>query len=220
MKNLILTIVLFLGVPLLASPVVPISVTQFTADAAVSGDGEEGCYYWTYFGPDHLGSAFQERLIAEMVKDKRFQVLERKTINEIYSGEFKLQNSEKEKPIEKGHFKKAEYTLVGVVKSFAWCTGGEEAGVNVGQIIGFGDLNVGGRRNKAEVVVEIRIIEVKTGKVVDSVTGTGERTNFTMGVDGLIKKASFKTKKFQNSPIGQAIDEAINQAANKIKKVL
>lgn len=220
MKTLTILGMLLVSLPLFAETSIPISVTQFTADAALSGDDEVGCYYWSYFGPDRLGSAFQERLIAYLVKDKRFMVLERKTLSDIYSNEFKLQNSEKTKPLEKGRFEKAKYTLVGVVKSFAWCTGGESAGVDVGAILGFGTMNVGGRRNRAEVSVEVRIIDVTTGKVVDSVTGTGERTNFTVGVDGTIKKVSFNSKKFKNTPIGEAIDEAISEASQKIKKVL
>lgn len=220
MKNLTLLGMLLLSFPLFCESTIPISVTRFQGDAALSGDDEVGCYYWSYFGPDRLGAAFQERLIADLVKDKRFTVLERQTLPAIYSNEFKLPNAEKTKPIPKGHFERARFTLVGVVKSFAWCTAGEGAGVNVGAIFGFGDMNIGGRRNKAEVSVEVRVIDVKSGKVIDSVTGTGERTNFTVAADGIVKKVSFNSKKFKNTPIGEAIDEAIGEASRKIKKLL
>lgn len=223
MKSYLAVLVLslsFAGNALMASAPIPISVLKFTEKAAVSENSEDGCYSWYYFGADRLGSAFQERLISELVKDKRFLVLERETIKEVHDNEIELINSHKEAPIEKGHFKKAQYTLVGVVKAFDWCVGGESGRVNVGSLLGIGDLDVGAKRNKAQVTVEIRVIDTKTGKVLQSVSGTGERTSYKLGFGGTIKNVDLGSKAFRNSSLGEAIDEAISEAATKIKKAL
>lgn len=202
--------------PLMAAEKIPVSVTQFTNESAYVNNPEAGCYYYSYFDNSRMGSALQERLVAELVKDGRFQVLERKNIKDIYYGEHELINSHKTKKIEKGHFKQAKYTLVGVVKSFEWCSGGGGAHVNVGKLLGFGNLEVGGKKSNATVEVEIRLIDTKTGEVVGSKSGSAERSSVQMGLNGNIKGVDLGGSQFKNSLLGRAIDEAIRQAASEL----
>ncbi len=195
---------------------VPISVTQFTNESAYVNNPEPGCHYYNYFNPSRIGTALQERLIAELVRDGRFMVLERKTIHAIYSGEHQLINSQKTKQIERGKFQQARYTLVGVVKSFEWCSGGGGANVDVGRIIGIGSLSVGGKRSTATVEVEIRLIDTRTGEVIASESGSADRSSISMGLGGNIKNVNFSGSGFKNSLLGKAVDEAIRDAAESI----
>jgi curli biogenesis system outer membrane secretion channel CsgG len=217
MKSLL--VLLMFAVPALAASKIPVSVTQFTNEAASGVNAESGCYYYSYFNPTRLGSALQERLIAELVKDGRFMVLERKTIEKIYYGEHELINSAKSKnKIEKGQFRQAKYTMVGVVKSFELCSGGEGASLDVGRLIGFGSLNVGAKRSKASVEVEIRLIETRTGEVLRSEEGSAEKTSTSLGLSGNIRNVSLSGSQFRNSLLGKAVDEAIRNAASEILK--
>lgn len=199
-----------------ATAKIPVSVTQFTNEAAYVNNPEAGCYHYNFFDQRRIGTALQERLIAELVKDKRLMVLERKNIKDIYYGELELINSHKTKPIEKGKFQQAKYTLVGVVKSFEWCTGGTGASLNVGRLVGIGDLSVGGKKNAATIEVEIRLIDTRTGQVIASETGSSDRSSVELGLKGNIKQVDFGGSQFKNSLLGRSIDEAIRDAASDI----
>lgn len=218
-RLLVLSMVMAVAVPVLAATKIPISVTQFTDESSASSNSEQGCYYYSYFNHSRLGSALQERLIADLVKDGRFMVLERKTIQKIYYGEHELINSGKSKQkIEKGQFRQAKYTMVGVVKSFELCTGGEGAKIDVGRLIGFGSLDVGAKRNRASVEVEIRLIETRTGEVLRSESGSAEKSSVSLGFSGNIKNVNLSGSQFRNSLLGKAIDEAIRNASSEILK--
>ncbi len=195
---------------------IPISVTQFTNESAYVNNPQAGCYHYNFWDTARMGSALQERLIKELVHDGRFMVLERKTIQTIYYGEHNLINSQKTKQIEKGKFQQAKYTMVGVVKSFEWCTGGTGANVNVGALLGIGSLNVGGKKSTATVEVEIRLIDTRTGEVVRSESGSADRSSMDVGLDGNIKGVNLGGAAFKNSLLGRAIDESIREAAKNI----
>jgi curli biogenesis system outer membrane secretion channel CsgG len=178
---------------------------------------EAGCHYYNYFDAARMGTALQERLVGHMVRDGRFQVLERKTIQQVYAGEHMLINSQRSsQKIAKGYFKQAKYTLVGVVKSFEWCSGGGGANVNVGKLFGIGDLNVGVKKDHATVEVEIRVIDTLTGEVIHSESGSADRSGMNMGLAGNIKSVNFGGNQFKNSLLGHAIDEAIRNAATAV----
>jgi curli biogenesis system outer membrane secretion channel CsgG len=195
---------------------IPVSVTAFTNEAAYVNNPEAGCYHYNFFDQRRIGTALQERLVAELVRDKRLMVLERKNIKDVYYGELQLINSHKTKQIEKGKFQQAKYTLVGVVKSFEWCTGGTGASLNVGRLVGIGDLSVGGKKNTATIEVEIRLIDTRTGEVIASESGSSDRSSVELGLKGNIRSVDFGGSQFKNSLLGKAIDEAIHDAASDI----
>lgn len=215
-KMLVTALLTVVGFSAGAASKIPISVTQFTNESAYVNNPEAGCYHYNYFDSNRMGSALQERLVAELVKDGRFMVLERKTIREIYSGEHELINSHKTKQIEKGQFRQAKYTLVGVVKSFEWCSGGAGASLDVGRLIGIGSLDVGGRRSNATVEVEVRLINTRTGEVISSESGSADRSSTQLGLKGNIRGVNLGGNAFKNSLLGRAIDEAIREAAANI----
>ncbi len=89
-------------------------------------------------------------------------------------------------------FKAAQYSIVGILKSFDLCEKG------------------------AEVVLEIKVIENADGSVKHKFVSSGHSGNRNAGND--FKGAPFNTGLFKDSPIGQATVSAISDATNKLKR--
>lgn len=195
-----------------------VSIPQFTNRSA-TGDMHNAstCYSWSWFRSD-LGQAFQERLIAEILKDSRYEVLERETLDHIRDNEINLKNASKTQEIPKDRFKRAQYTLVGTVSAFEYCDGGSSAGINVGSLLGFGDFDLSAVTHSAQVEVDLRAINTTTGKVVASSRGKGNESSTSLGVKGLVKGVSARGEHFKNSVLGKAIDRSILEAANELKE--
>lgn len=193
-----------------------VSVPQFTNRSA-SGNSYEGgnCYGWNWFRAD-LGEAFQERLISSVLKDSRFRVLERETINKIVDKEINLKNADKTEKIKKGLFQRAQYTLVGTVTIFEYCESGSSGGINLGSLIGIGDVDLSAKTRSALVEVEIRAINTTTGQVVVSAKGKGNESSTTLDTKGLVKGVNFKGNHFKASILGRAIDSAILHASDEV----
>ncbi|MGE3975702.1 MAG: CsgG/HfaB family protein [Bdellovibrionales bacterium] len=199
---------------------IPISVTEFTDKTGDPGRCNYGWLYWQ----NRMGSAFQEMLITELVKDRRLMVLERGTINKIYEGEHNLVNSKNDtKTLKRESFKKAKYTIVGSTSEFEFCAEKDDTGVDVGvaaDLIGipnpFGSVKVKSGGAKAKAVIDLRVINVETGEVIASVTKEGNSENKNFSLDSNI----FDKKSENSQPIAQAAREAIRKAADEIKPML
>lgn len=211
---LLLTSLASMGVQ--AAEKIRVSVPQFTNRSASGNPHEDGnCYGWYWFRSD-LGEAFQERLIASLLKDARYEVLERETLTQIVDNEINLKNGERSSKIRKGLFRRAQYTLVGAVSAFEYCESGSSGGINLGSLIGIGDLDLSAKTKSALVEVEIRAVDTTTGRVVTSATGKGNESSASLDTHGLIRGVNFKGKQFKTSVLGHAIDRAVSQAASEV----
>ena len=159
-----------------------------------------------------------EMLLTDLVNSGRYTVLERQVINEMYDGEHQLINSGAAVRPKAGQFKIAHYTIAAAVSEFEFCNGGMGGGLNVGRLTGIGELKVGASVAKAKVVVDIRVIDVETGEVIGSVKGKGKSKRTGFDFDGFIEGVDFGSSAFSNSPLGQAVRGAIENATQKLHK--
>ena len=112
------------------------------------------------------GSELQDMLIAELASTNAFSVLERKELDNVI-GELKLGESGLVDPATKsalGKLKGAKYLIAGTVSSFEENTSGSDAGVS------FMGFNVGGKKVSAYLAVDVKLIDVETGEIVESRT--------------------------------------------------
>jgi curli biogenesis system outer membrane secretion channel CsgG len=195
---------------------IPISISKF-----VDKSGSGGCRDQWDWWKDHLGSGFQEMLAAEITKFPRVALYEREAIKQIHEDEHNLVNSEEDQTLSKGKFKKAKYTLVGAVTEFEYCANTKGASINVGRVAGiFGvpapDLEVGGKKVKAYLKIDLRVINTETGQVVKTITTDGkiEDTNYQLGS----AYGDFSSQ--ENSPMTKAAREAIAKAALEAQSAL
>ena len=222
MKKLLFVLIINLcTLPALAS--VPVSVLQFKNKV-----GDMSCNQDWYWWHDHLGTAFQEMLITELASDSRLELLERETIRDIYDGEVNLINSENSThQIEKGQFTKAKYTIVGSVSEYEYCAEKSKVGVGVTQVLGLlgasgaayeamGSSDISFSNANAKVVVDVRLIDTRSGKIVKSVKAEGfaKRNKFKLTGDLI----NFEDAK--NTPAGEAARNAIQKAAQELKTAM
>ncbi len=203
---------------------VPVSVLKFK-DKSNATDCRERWDYWE----DHLGSAFKDMLITELTEHSNIEVLERANIQSIYDKEVELINSEKsEHKIEKGHFKKARYTFIGSVSGFEYCASRNKGSVNVGELserAGLGGLfgavagavnSVGASKAHAKVVIDLRLVDTQTGRILKSVKAEGEAARSNFNVDSDVGEY----ENSEDSPVPEAARSAIQKAAQKLLPLL
>ncbi len=187
-----------------------IAVSKFTNK---SSNGR--CYlgYWR-----NVGEGMADQLITELKRIPRFAVLERDNINQMYAEEHKLVNADKRTLPKKNGFKAAEYSIVGAVTSFEMCDSKVGGKVNVGSLFGIKgtDLSVGGKRQEAKVVLDLRVVDTETGEVVLSINEEGTSTATNFDFDARVKEASFGSDIYNSTPVGEATRVAL---ANIVKKL-
>ena len=194
-----------------ASPI-PISVTSFQNNA-----GSSSCRFeWEWWG-HHLGSAFQEMLITDLNDYPQFEIFEREVIRDVLANEHDLPNSEhsSDQP-RRGHFKKARYTFAGSVSEFEYCAGGGGGSLDVGRLLGVGSVRIGAKGGQAKVAVDIRIIEVETGRIVATARGEGKASDRRIDVGMDVGAVSGDLGARENTPPAQAARKAISAAVKAL----
>src|SRR5205823_6537126 len=78
------------------------------------------------------------------------------------------------------------------------------------------DLQVGQASYVATCGVDIKLIDVETGQILDSVKGEGKAGNKTKNIGFTSKQFSFGSTSFENSSIAKAIRAAIQDGVKKI----
>jgi curli biogenesis system outer membrane secretion channel CsgG len=198
---------------------VRVSVLKFTDRTARGASYGSGCHGY-YLLADSLGNAFADLLVERLHADPKLEVLERDAIDTVYSKEVDLVNSESDHSIKKGRFKKARIAFVGVVDSFEYCESGSGAALNVGRIFGVGDITPSLRTSKASVSILIRAVDTTTGKILATARAKKEQSKRSVGLRLDTDAIDFKAADFRQSPLGEAIRAAVNEASDGILKRL
>lgn len=223
MKELILiTILLFTHLAFIGvgNAVTTVSVMSFKNKV-----GSMSCNQDWYWWRDNLGQAFKEMLTTELTKNSKIEIYEREHINDIYEQEVNLINSENTEAIEKGNFKKAKYTFVGAVSSYEYCAEKNKGGVALGTLAALAGYaspaanflpELSFSKATAKVVIDLRLIETRTGRILKSVRseGVATRTNFKAQSEiGSIDSA-------QETPVGEAARNAIEKSISEFSNYL
>ena len=160
-----------------------------------------------------MGSELQDMLSSELANTKAFQVLERKEINAVI-GEQDLGASGRVDPRTRakiGKIKGAKYLVAGTVSAFQENTTGTCGGFSIG---GF---SMGGRKDKAYMAVDLKVIDTETGEIVDNrtVEATSESTGVRFGAN--IGFASGSLGKYEKTPVGKAIRACIIEISDYLE---
>lgn len=192
---------------------VKMSVIDFQNKSARTHNLGENCRGpWWYDSAD-LGNAFHELTLDELSNYQSVTVLERKTIDDIRDKELRL-NGGRHEPT---RFTAADYTIAGTVDSFEYCSGGGAG--RIASQLSQSFLGVGGDQETAKVAVSLRLIEIKTGKIVAASRGEGKQTRVSASFGGLInRKLDVGSSAFQQSSLGDAIREAIHEGMTGLWK--
>ncbi len=155
------------------------------------------------------GRDLQDMLASELVSLGSFQVLERKELEAVLS-EQDLGASGRVDPktaAKVGKLKGAKYLVAGTVSAFEEGTSGKGMGVSV---MG---LSVGGKKERAYMAVDLKVIDTTTGEIVEArtVEATSESTSTRLGVSAPF--VSTDMEKQQKTPTGKAIRACIIEIA-------
>lgn len=159
------------------------------------------------------GSDLQDMLIAELASMKSFSVLERKELDAVL-GEQNLSASgrvDSRFKAQMGKLKGAQYLVAATVSAFEEDTSGGGGGIS------FKGISIGGERDRAYMAVDLKVIDVNTGEVVD--VRTVEATAKSGGLSLGLSKGYFAGNlgKYSKTPTGKAIRACVMEIAEYLE---
>ncbi len=155
------------------------------------------------------GRDLQDMLIAELATMDDFTVLERKELDAVIN-EQNLGASGRIDPQTRaklGKLKGAQYLVAGTVSAFEHDTSGGGGGIS------FKGISIGGKKDKAYMAVDLKVIDVNTGEIAD--VRTVEATAKSGGLKLGLHKGYFAGNlgKYSKTPTGKAIRACIMEIA-------
>jgi curli biogenesis system outer membrane secretion channel CsgG len=163
--------------------------------------------------PTEFGNGMSDMLVTALIDTKRYVVLERKNLDDV-DKELGLQKDaavEKESTVAVGRLLGAQILVRGALTELSFRR--EQVGVGAGVTEA---VTGGSARFTATATVDLKIIDVATAQILDSVKGEGKVTNKTNYIGFSSTEVGFGYASFDSSPVAKAIRGAINDAAKKI----
>jgi curli biogenesis system outer membrane secretion channel CsgG len=148
-----------------------------------------------------VGRELSDMLASELVSTRSFQVLDRKDIEAVL-GEQDLSDTDRVDPATKvkmGKLKGAKYLVAATVSSF------EEDVKATGGAVRFKGLSVGGKRDKAYIAIDLKVVDSETGEIVDTRTIEAEAKGQGLAAGLSLRNFSINGSDYQKTPAGKAI---------------
>ena len=164
-----------------------------------------------FSGKWKLGGGMADLLVSELVASEQFTVVERQHLGDLV-GEIRNQSSplfREEGRVEQGRLINASYLVRGVVNDFSQIGGG-------GFFVRTRDLLIGGRSNKARVALTLTLVDVETGRIVDSVNCAGLAKAREAYSEGRYRGMAFGGDAFFKTPLGKATQDAIRDGVREL----
>ncbi len=158
-----------------------------------------------------LGPALADLLVSELVSSKNFVVLERGDLSAIVDEILQQKNRlfRKEGKVDEGRLENARYLIRGVVTDFSQTSGGSFW-------MGFRRIFIGSGGYTARVGLALTIVDIESGKIVDSVQCAGEAKAGEIYTKGSYEGVHFGGSKFFKTPLGTATAEAMRSGLKGI----
>ena len=148
-----------------------------------------------------VGSELSDMLASELVSTRSFQVLDRKDIDAVL-GEQDLSDTDRvdaATKVKMGKLKGAKYLVAATVSSF------EEGVKGTGGGVSFKGLSVGGKKEKAYIAVDLKVVDTETGEIVDSRTIEAQAKGQWLAAGLNLRNFSIHGADYQKTPAGKAI---------------
>jgi curli biogenesis system outer membrane secretion channel CsgG len=198
---IILSLVILIGSQSLAAEKPRVGVLRFTNETSAG--------WWS----GNMGRELQDMLASELVSTKAFHVLERKELDAVL-GEQNLGASgrvDKKTAARIGKIKGAKYLVSSTVSAFEEGTSGSGGG------IGIGGISIGGKKERAYMAVDLKVIDTETGEIVDArtVEATSGSGGLNVGIShGIV---SGNLGKYEKTPTGKAIRACVIEIAEYLQ---
>lgn len=166
----------------------------------------------TAYSQAAIGTGMADQLTAALMKSGQFIVVERQNISDVIKEENFANSGRvmKAKSAETGKLVAAQILIQGDITEYDCKTSGSSSG------IGFGGFHIGDSHQAAHVGLILRLIDTTTGEVIAAqrVEGTAKSGGMSFGVSA--GAAQFGTSGFKSTPMGKAVQMAIDNAVEKI----
>jgi curli biogenesis system outer membrane secretion channel CsgG len=180
---------------------------------AIGCKGFENESGWS--GQWKVGDNLTAMLESALVDSGRFVLVEREKLGDVIQ-EQDLQASgraAKAKDVAKtGMIRSARYLATGSVTEITENQSGADGGISIR------GLRIGGGRSEAQITVIVKLIDTTTSEIVakERVVGKAGNTALRVGLD--VRGVGTELGGFRKTPLGQAAQDCINQAAAFIAK--
>jgi len=166
-------------------------------------------------GSYEIGKNLSIMLESALIDSGRFVVVEREKLTDVIAEQDLAASgraAKSKKVAQTGLIRSARYIGTGAVTEVEESQSGGDAGVRIG---GF---KVGGGKQEAQVTVIVKLIDTTTGEIVakERIVGKAGRTALRVGVS--VGSVDTELGGFKKTPLGQAAQDCINQAAAFIAK--
>ena len=182
-----------------AAPKMTIAVSEF--------DNKSGWY-----GAWDIGWGMQEMMATSLINTGKFTVLERQDLSSVLAEQDLGASGRTGEGAAAaiGKLGKAQILISGAVTEFEEKKGGEGGG------IGIAGFRIGGSHEQAHVAINVRIYDTSSGEVLDSirVEGSADAGGLSLGYSH--SDFSGDLGGFRKTPLGEATQEAIDEAVAKI----
>ena len=167
----------------------------------------------SFRGQWKLGPGIADLLVSELVASKNFVVLERSDLAAVVDEISRQKNRlfRQEGKVDEGRLENARYLIRGVITDFSQTGGGS-------LWMGFRRLLIGGGGYTARVGLALTIVDIETGKIIDSVQCAGKARAGEAYGKGSYKSVHFGGDTFFRTPLGVATAGAIRQGLKGIVK--
>ncbi len=167
-------------------------------------------------GQVSLDDGMADQLTDALMQSGQFTVMERQTLGDVVA-EQDLANSgrtQKSQSAQTGKLVSAQILVKGTVTEFENSATGSQNGV------GFGGFKIGNKREEAQVGLIIRLIDTTTGEVLASQRVEGKAAAGGMSFGMNVAGVGFGTSGFKKTPLGKAVQMAIDNAVALISEKL
>jgi hypothetical protein len=151
-------------------------------------------------------------LTTALVESKRFVVLERQNMEELAKERTLTQGVDIDQAtaVKSGRTLGAQVIIRGAVTEFKLKRSGT-GGQLQSELLSFGHSSA-----EARIAIDLKIIEVATGQVLDSVRAEGKAVSKAQTATLTVAKVKIGESSFDSSPLGLAVRTAINDGVRKI----
>lgn len=163
----------------------------------------------------NLGNNLSIMLESALASTERFVLVEREKLADVIA-EQDLAASERtakaKKAAKSGLIRPAKYLATGAVTEVTEDQSGGGAGLS------FKGISLGGSKGKAQVTVIVKLVDTTTGEIVAQQRVTGQAGKAGVSIGASIKGVSGDMGGFAKTPIAEACQDCMNQAAVFIAK--
>jgi curli biogenesis system outer membrane secretion channel CsgG len=172
-----------------------------------------------------IGSGIKDMLVDSLFRSNRFIVLERDETFKDVQKELAMENGKyfnKKQGPKGGHLERADILVTGAIVAFEPNESGTSGGIGsvIGGILG----GIGAKSKNAYIAADIRLVDVATGRIINSTRVEGKASSFSVGGlgGGLIGHVPLggAFRVYKNTPMEKAVMVMLDNAVKSISRLI